>query len=180
MAAVKICSDFRAQENKVCHCFHCFPIYLPRSADPMNSRPPGSSVYGVLWARLLEWAAISFCRIFLTRDRTWVSCTAGTFITTDLLGSPGLDRHLLNAFLVTKSLPPSAMLPIWPSSLSSLESTLVCRYSTYNVGVIEQLLCASQCLKQSTQTVSLNHVSSTMTLYHATLLMRKFRHREVM
>ena len=28
-AAVTICSDFRAQENKVCHCFHCFPIYLP-------------------------------------------------------------------------------------------------------------------------------------------------------
>ena len=24
-----ICSDFGAQENKVCHCFHCFPIYLP-------------------------------------------------------------------------------------------------------------------------------------------------------
>ena len=22
-------SDFGAQENKVCHCFHCFPIYLP-------------------------------------------------------------------------------------------------------------------------------------------------------
>ena len=29
MAAVTICSDFGAQENKVCHCFHCFPIYLP-------------------------------------------------------------------------------------------------------------------------------------------------------
>ena len=29
MAAVTICSDFRAQENKVCHCFHCFPIYFP-------------------------------------------------------------------------------------------------------------------------------------------------------
>ena len=27
-AAVIICSDFGAQENKVCHCFHCFPIYL--------------------------------------------------------------------------------------------------------------------------------------------------------
>ena len=27
-AAVTICSDFGAQENKVCHCFHCFPIYL--------------------------------------------------------------------------------------------------------------------------------------------------------
>ena len=29
MAAVTICSDFGAQENKVCHCFHCFLIYLP-------------------------------------------------------------------------------------------------------------------------------------------------------
>ena len=25
MAAVTICSDFGAQKNKVCHCFHCFP-----------------------------------------------------------------------------------------------------------------------------------------------------------
>ena len=31
MAAINICSDFGAQENKVCHCFHCFPIYLPWS-----------------------------------------------------------------------------------------------------------------------------------------------------
>jgi len=31
VAAVAICSDFEAQENKVCHCFHCFPIYLPWS-----------------------------------------------------------------------------------------------------------------------------------------------------
>ena len=28
MTAVTICSDFGAQENKVCHCFDCFPIYL--------------------------------------------------------------------------------------------------------------------------------------------------------
>ena len=26
-----ICSDFAAQKNKVWHCFHCFPIYLPWS-----------------------------------------------------------------------------------------------------------------------------------------------------
>ena len=31
MAAVTIHSDFEAQENKVFHCFHCFPIYLPWS-----------------------------------------------------------------------------------------------------------------------------------------------------
>ena len=29
MAAVIICSNFGAQENKTSHCFHCFPIYLP-------------------------------------------------------------------------------------------------------------------------------------------------------
>ena len=29
MAAITICSDFGAPENKVSHCFHCFPIYLP-------------------------------------------------------------------------------------------------------------------------------------------------------
>ena len=31
MAAVTLCKDFGAQENKVCHSFHCFPFYLPRS-----------------------------------------------------------------------------------------------------------------------------------------------------
>ena len=29
MAAVTICSDFRAQEEKINHCFHSFPFYLP-------------------------------------------------------------------------------------------------------------------------------------------------------
>ena len=29
MAVVTICSDFGAPKNKVCHCFHCFPIYFP-------------------------------------------------------------------------------------------------------------------------------------------------------
>ena len=31
MAAVTICSDFEAQEDKVCHSLHCFPIYKPWS-----------------------------------------------------------------------------------------------------------------------------------------------------
>ena len=32
-AAVTICSDFGDQGNKVSHCFHCFPIYLPWSDE---------------------------------------------------------------------------------------------------------------------------------------------------
>ena len=31
MAAVTIFNDFGAQENKVCHCLNCFPIFLPWS-----------------------------------------------------------------------------------------------------------------------------------------------------
>ena len=30
-AAVTVSSDFGAQESKICHCFHFFPIYLPQS-----------------------------------------------------------------------------------------------------------------------------------------------------
>jgi len=26
-----ICSDFGVPQNKVCHCFHCFPVYFPWS-----------------------------------------------------------------------------------------------------------------------------------------------------
>ena len=43
---------------------------------------PGSSVHGVLQARVLEWVAISFSRgSSRPRDRTRVSCTAGRFFT---------------------------------------------------------------------------------------------------
>ena len=30
--------------------------------DPLNCSPPGSSVHGILQARILEWVAISFSR----------------------------------------------------------------------------------------------------------------------
>ena len=32
------------------------------SCDPRNCSPPGSSVHGILQARIMEWAAISFSR----------------------------------------------------------------------------------------------------------------------
>ena len=40
--------------------------------------PPGSSVHGILQARILEWVAIAFSRgSSRPSDRTWVSRTAG-------------------------------------------------------------------------------------------------------
>ena len=35
MTAIAFCSDFGAPQNKVCHCFHCFPISAMRWWDRM-------------------------------------------------------------------------------------------------------------------------------------------------
>ena len=50
----------------------------PTLCDPMECSPLGSSVDGILQARILEWVAISFSRgCSQPRDWTQVSCTAG-------------------------------------------------------------------------------------------------------
>ena len=52
------------------------------SLQPMDSSLPGSSVHGILQARILEWVAIPFSRgSSQPRDRTQVSCIAGEFFT---------------------------------------------------------------------------------------------------
>ena len=52
------------------------------SCDPMDYSLPGSSVYGILQARTLEWVAISFSRgSSWPRNRTQVSSIAGRFST---------------------------------------------------------------------------------------------------
>ena len=52
------------------------------SCDPIDCSLPGSSVRGILQARILEWVAISFCRgSFRPRNRTWGSCIAGRLFT---------------------------------------------------------------------------------------------------
>ena len=54
----------------------------PTLCDRMDCSPPGSSVHGILQARILEWVAISFSRgSSWPGDRTWVSCIAGRFFT---------------------------------------------------------------------------------------------------
>ena len=48
----------------------------------MDCSPPGSSVHGILQARVLEWVAIPFSMgSSQARDQTRVSCIAGTFFT---------------------------------------------------------------------------------------------------
>ena len=50
--------------------------------DPVDCRPPGSSVHGILQARILECVANPFSRgSSWPRDQAWVSCIAGRFFT---------------------------------------------------------------------------------------------------
>ena len=52
------------------------------SFDPVDCSPPGSSVQGILHARILEWVAIPFSReSSQPGGRTQVSCIKGRFFT---------------------------------------------------------------------------------------------------
>ena len=64
----------------------------PTLCDPIDYIPPGSSIHGILQARILEWVAISYSRgPSPPRDRTHSSCHAfcivGGIFTTVPLGS---------------------------------------------------------------------------------------------
>ena len=63
---------------------HCVCVYVCVCAsacaqsrltlyNPVDYSLPDSSVHGILQARILEWVAIPFCRIFPTKGSNWVS-----------------------------------------------------------------------------------------------------------
>ena len=61
----------------------------PTLCDPKDCSLPGSSVHGILQARILEWVAIHFSRgSSQPRDWTWVSCIAGRFFTVWAIEKP--------------------------------------------------------------------------------------------
>ena len=72
------CLCFTVQKVKVFVAQSC-----PTLWDPMNRSLLGSSVHGILQARILKWVAIPFFRgSSWPRDWTWVSCITGRLFTT--------------------------------------------------------------------------------------------------
>ena len=56
---------------------------VSNSLQPCGLQPPGSSVHGILQARILEWVAMPFSRASSRpRNQTQVFCIAGRFFTT--------------------------------------------------------------------------------------------------
>jgi len=56
----------------------------------MDYRLPGSSVCGILQARILEWVAIPS-----PRDQAYISFIAGRFFTSGLLGKPNILYYII-------------------------------------------------------------------------------------
>ena len=89
----------------------------PTLCDLRDCSPPGSSVHGILQARILEWVAIPFCRgSSWPTDWTSVSSIVGRFFTVrDTRKAP------LNAFIRKTAFPESHMThsspPLHSSSL---------------------------------------------------------------
>ena len=72
MSAVTNCSDFGAQENKICYCFHCFPFYLPWSDGirchdlnflMLNCKPAFSLPFFPFMKRLFSSSSLSAIRV---------------------------------------------------------------------------------------------------------------------
>ena len=62
----------------ICVCL--FAQSCPTLCYPRYYNLPGSSVHGILQARILEWVAIAFSKgSSQHRDQTWVSCISGSF-----------------------------------------------------------------------------------------------------
>ena len=81
------CSFLTQHVHEVCaKSFQSCPTFC----DPMDCSPPGSSVHGILQARILEWVAMPSARgSSRPRDLTlvsYISYTAGGFFTTSVTG----------------------------------------------------------------------------------------------
>ena len=88
---MQIKSTRRCQPHTCCTHAKLLQLCLTQ-CDPMNSSLPGSSVHGILQARILELVAMPFSRASSwPRDQTHVSCIAGRFLTAEPRGN---SRHL--------------------------------------------------------------------------------------
>ena len=88
----------------------------PTLCDPLNCSLPGSSVLGILQARILEWVAIFFSR---GSSQPWISYTAGRFFTTESPGKPWKDIGETQSLILSPVLQGGPSMPT-PRGLWSL------------------------------------------------------------
>ena len=99
LCSLDVCPEVRLLDHVVCA--KSLQSYLTL-CYPVDCSPRGSSVHGILQARILEWVAMPFSRgCSWSRDQTCVSCSsciAGRLFTTEPLGKLGHMLVLLSDF----------------------------------------------------------------------------------
>ena len=79
------------------HCCCSVSQLRPTLCDPMDYSPPGSSVHGILLAKILEWVAISFSRgSSPPRDRTGSPALQADSLPSEPPGKPLARRESRN------------------------------------------------------------------------------------
>ena len=88
------CKDFPGLSGWAQYVYMCqVAESCPALRAPMNCSQPGSSVHGILQARILEWVAMPSSReSSQPRGQTCISALAGRFFTTEPLGKPLLKE----------------------------------------------------------------------------------------
>ena len=89
-----LCATAQTQLGQINTCV-CVCVYVCESlsrvqlCDPIDCSPAGSSVHGIIQARILEWVVIPFCRgSSQLRDRTQVPHISGRFFSLNNQGNP--------------------------------------------------------------------------------------------
>ena len=96
----------------------------------MDCSLPGSSVHGILQARIQEWVAISFSRGSIPDPR--ISCMADRFFSTEPPGKP--YYHLIDSiFSASFKLYISAVIVWDPSATVSSQHFLKCTHVSFSV-----------------------------------------------
>ena len=100
----QIFNSASVHEGSWCSCV----LICPTLCDSLDCSLPGSSVYGILQARLLEWIATSSSR-GSSQPRNWtcVSCIAGGFFT-KWATREALLLHVKGSQLMEKNRPPES------------------------------------------------------------------------
>ena len=84
--------------------------------NPTDCSPPGSSVYGIFPARILEWVAMPSSKTSSwPKNRIHVSCIAGRFFTSEPTGKPNWSLFS-TCKLVNGSLPGGSVVKNLPAN----------------------------------------------------------------
>ena len=138
MAAVTICGDLGAPGNIVCHCFHCFPIYLHWVMGP-------DALNFIFWMLTFKRAFSLSSFIFIKR-----------LFNSSLLSSISV---VSTAYLISLIFLPEILFPAWTSSslykasaaknIINLISVLTiwwCPCIEWSLMLLEEGVCYDQCV----------------------------------